>query len=45
MRCRRRALTDYETMPKRSRAAPWQVAADVCVFTNDRVTLLRFVEA
>ena len=34
-----KALDDYETTRKRSPAAPWQVAAEVCVFTNDRVTL------
>ena len=26
-------------IPKRSPAAQWQVAAEVCVFTNDRVTV------
>jgi ATP-dependent HslUV protease subunit HslV len=34
-----RALTDYEDDPERIARRAMQVAAEVCVFTNDRVTL------
>ena len=34
-----RALLDYETDPEKIARRAMQVAADVCVFTNDRVTL------
>jgi len=34
-----RALADYETDPETIARRAMQVAADVCVFTNDRVTL------
>ncbi len=34
-----RALADYETDPEKIARRAMQVAADVCVFTNDRVTL------
>jgi len=34
-----RALTDYETDPEKIARRAMAVAADVCVFTNDQVTL------
>ncbi|MES2301514.1 MAG: ATP-dependent protease subunit HslV [Pseudomonadota bacterium] len=34
-----KALTDYEDDPEKIARRAMQVAADVCVFTNDRVTL------
>ena len=34
-----RALTDYEDDPEKIARRAMQVAADVCVFTNDRVTI------
>ena len=38
-RRRPRARPITKTTPRRSRARRWQVAADVCVFTNDHVTV------
>ena len=34
-----RALSDYESDPEKIARRAMQVAAEVCVFTNDQVTL------
>ena len=40
MRCRRRkALADYEQDPEVLARRAMQIASEVCVFTNDRLTV------